>query len=62
MFTGEKTGLLGRTPERGQDEREAEGRAGHKLTNPTSHPIFTASFTLHQTFRRLLENEVQEKT
>ena len=61
MFTGEKNGLLGRAPEREQDEREAEGRAGDKPTNPTSHPIFTAAFTLHQTFRKLLENEMQEK-
>ena len=48
-------------PQREQDEREAEGRAGDKPTNPTSHPIFTAAFTLHQTFRKLLENEMQEK-
>ena len=53
MFTGEKTGLLGRAPEREQDEREAEGRAGDKLTNPTSHPIFTAAFTLSQPFQKV---------
>ena len=52
MFTGEKTGLLGRAPEREQDEREAEGRAGDKLTSPTSHPMFTAAFTLRPTFQR----------
>ena len=48
-------------PQREQDEREAEGRAGDKPTTPMSHPIFTAAFTLHQTFRKLPENEMQEK-
>ena len=52
MFTGEKNGLLGRALEREQDEREAERRAGDKPTTPTPHPIFTAAFTLHQTFQK----------
>ena len=61
MFTGEKNSLLGRALEREQDEREAERRAGDKPTTPTPHPIFTAAFTLHQTFRNLLADEMQEK-
>ena len=48
-------------PQREQDEREAKGRTGDKPTTPTSHPTFTAAFTLQQTFRKLLENEMQEK-
>ena len=62
MFTGEKNGLLGRAPEREQDEREAERRAGDKPTTPTPHPTFTAAFTLTRLFRKLLAVEVQGKT
>ena len=51
-LTGEKNSLLGRAPEKEQDEREADGRAGDKFTNTTAHPIFTAAFTLHQTFQK----------
>ena len=40
-------------PQREQDEREAEGRAGDKPPTPMSHPTFTAAFILHQTFRKL---------
>ena len=39
-------------PQREQDEREAEGRAGDKFTNTTAHPIFTVAFTLHQTLQK----------
>ena len=48
-------------PQREQDEREAEGRAGDKPTTPMSHPIFTAAFTLHQTFRKLLKMRCRKK-
>ena len=61
MFTGEKNSLLARALEREQDEREAERRAGDKPTTPTPHPTFSAAFTLHQAFRKLLENEMQGK-
>lgn len=37
------------------------GEQGDKFTNTMAHPIFTAAFTLHQTFPKLLENELQEK-
>ena len=62
MFTGEKNGLLGRAPEREQDEREAEGRTGDKPTPPHPIPHSQQPSPFTRLFRKLLAVEVQGKT
>ena len=61
-LTGEKNSLLGRAPEREQDEREAKGKQG--TSPPPPHPIphsqQPSPFT--RLFRKLLAVEVQGKT